>query len=314
MDRGNPPGAQRSGFPPRAYLVGAQKAGTTSLAGVLDQHPQITLSHPKEPDFFTGNWERGWDWYAARFTPKPGETVLLDASTSYSMAPLRPIAASRLDKVPERIAAACPDPRFIYVLRDPVDRAWSAYWHAVRAGSERESFERAMLPDSIYIRASRYSAQLSHFHRFFPATSFLCLDFRDLKADIGDVARRCLTFLGFPAGESIGAPAFHHNKSFVFNRLGSIVVRVVGGQKNLKRLNETFGGYIPDGLRNSIRSTLSYDIPTINDRQRQLLYAVLEEEYFFLKERMGFPDYERGPGPVVEAPPSRQFDARGHDS
>jgi hypothetical protein len=312
MDRGSAPATPRSGFPPRAYLIGAQKAGTTSLARVLDLHPRITLSHPKEPDFFTGNWERGWDWYAARFAPEPGNAVLLDASTSYSMAPVRPIAGSRLDKVPERIAAACPDPRFIYVLRDPVERAWSAYWHAVRAGSERESFERAVVPDSVYIRASRYSAQLSHFHRFFPATSFLCIDFRDLKADIGDVTRRCLEFLDLPAGESIGTPAFHHNRSFVFNRFGSMMVKAVGGQKNLKQLNKALGGYIPAGLRHRIRSTMSSDIPPISEKQGRLLRILLEEEYLFLKDRMGFAGYEPGMARGAETSSGPDLGAHGH--
>ena len=54
-------------FPPRAFLIGAAKSATTTLADLLNQHPHIFLSNPKEPDFFWINWDRGIDWYRALF-------------------------------------------------------------------------------------------------------------------------------------------------------------------------------------------------------------------------------------------------------
>jgi hypothetical protein len=274
-------------FPPLAYLIGAQKAGTTTLAALLGQHPELALSDPKEPDFFTGNWERGWDWYAARFAHAPLKRVLLDASTSYSMAPLTERVPSQLDKVPERIAACRPDARFIYVVRDPVERAWSAYWHAVRVGAEHQIFEQAVGPDSVYLRASRYSFQITRYHRLFPTNAFLYIDFRDLRHDLCGVLGRCLAFLGLPASAAIRLDHVHHNRSFVFHGPGRVVAAVPGGHRMLKGLHRCFGRSVPEVIRRGLRSALTRDVPRMNDAQRRLLQALLEEEYGALRKVTG---------------------------
>ena len=71
-------------FPPQAFIIGAQRSGTTSLAFLLNQHPMIALAEPKEPNFLTMNWENGIDWYRSCFSRE--DAILLDASVSYSMA------------------------------------------------------------------------------------------------------------------------------------------------------------------------------------------------------------------------------------
>jgi hypothetical protein len=58
-------------FPPESYLIGAQKAGTTTLAYLLDQHPHVTVARTKEPHFFTDNWDRGLGWYKKQFPDSP---------------------------------------------------------------------------------------------------------------------------------------------------------------------------------------------------------------------------------------------------
>src|SRR3569833_1019554 len=87
-------------FPPQAFIIGAQKSGTTSLAYLLDQHPMIGLATPKEPDFLTVNWDRGLDWYRACFR-EPKE-ILIDASVSYTMAEVNPDALPDAAVAPRR--------------------------------------------------------------------------------------------------------------------------------------------------------------------------------------------------------------------
>ena len=275
-------------FPPAAYLIGAQKAGTTTLATLLDRHPQIAVSRPKEPDFFTGNWERGWEWYAARFAPPPGSRVLLDASTSYSMAPIVPDGLpSRLDRVPERIASSRGDARFIYILRDPIERAWSAYWHAVRAGWERDGFERAVQPNSLYIRGSRYSAQLLRYLSFFPPERFLCIDFRELRADALAVVDRCVTFLGLEPEPIPYTSEAHLNRSFVFSGIGRAVAAAIGGPAGIKRINRAIGDRLPETAKRKIRSVLTRDIPKMEPRQRQWIGSLLDDEYGAIEDLTG---------------------------
>ncbi|PYC46421.1 hypothetical protein DI396_15600 [Litorivita pollutaquae] len=100
------------------FIIGAAKAGTTSLHARLQAHPDLFLTEPKEPEFFARDdrYEAGIDSYAALFTDaKPGQ-LRGDASTLYSLAPLFP-------KTAERIKTHCPEAKFIYMLREPVNRA-----------------------------------------------------------------------------------------------------------------------------------------------------------------------------------------------
>src|SRR5579871_4715010 len=106
-------------FPPQAFLIGAQRAGTTSLSGLLDQHPDIVLSTPKEPDFFSVNWEEGLGWYRSRF--HRDATILLDASVSYTMTGRDDASGTLPDTVPSRILETSPHAKFIYLVRDPAE-------------------------------------------------------------------------------------------------------------------------------------------------------------------------------------------------
>ena len=66
-------------FSANTFLIGAQRSGTTNLAHLLGFHPRIALSEPKEPVFFTRNWDRGFGWYEERFTNRE-RPITLDAS------------------------------------------------------------------------------------------------------------------------------------------------------------------------------------------------------------------------------------------
>jgi hypothetical protein len=276
-------------FPPRAYLIGAQKAGTTTLAALLGGHPGIAVARPKEPDFFTGNFERGLTWYRARFAHAAPGALLLDASTSYTMAPLDPAPGSRMDKVPERIAACRPDALFIYVLREPAERAWSAYWHAVRAGWEKDGFARALRPDSLYVRASRYGHQLARFTDRFARERILLLDFGDLRPDPVGAAARCVRFLGLPPAPAGDLAPRHDNRSFVFNPLGRALTGVLGGPAGLKRLNRALGRHLPAPLRRAARRALTTDVPPLDPASRARLEALLAEELMAWRQLVAGP-------------------------
>src|SRR6266545_4653829 len=161
-------------FPPEAFLIGAMKAGTTTLAFLLGQHPRVTLSRPTECDYFTRHHVRGVQWYRSLFAGPP-DAVLLDASNSYSCAPVdeRAVPPESSDfphiGVPGRIHALNPHAKFIYILRDPVTRTYSDYWHMVRTGEEREPFRAAIeREDRYYFRLSDYRMQIERYLEFFP--------------------------------------------------------------------------------------------------------------------------------------------------
>ena len=190
--------AQTATFAPQFYMIGAQKAGTTTLAALLEQHPGLCVADPKEPRYFSRDDDLDADWYRAFFrdTNRPG----LDASTTYSMALLRhpsnPLYAAR-SKVAERIAESRPDARFIYVLREPCARTWSGWRHSVEMGRERRPFlEAIQASDTLYLDISDYHGQLRHLMRHFPLDRFLLLDFDDIVHRPVETARICFRWMG----------------------------------------------------------------------------------------------------------------------
>ena len=110
---------------PDVYIVGAQKAGTTTLQSLLKKHPDIAPPDVKEVAFFDRDpeYSKGTDYYLEQFPRKwpLSKKVTLDATPIYLYTPT----------CAERIHAFCPDARIIILLRDPVERAYSA-WNMYR--------------------------------------------------------------------------------------------------------------------------------------------------------------------------------------
>jgi hypothetical protein len=120
---------------PTFIVVGAQKCGTSTLAATLRRHPQVHMSRPKELHFFDRQTDRGLDWYAAQFKPKAGQVAIGEATPVYMYE-----AESR-----ERIAASLPEAKLVVILRDPVKRAYSHFWHSKRLEFEDvDTFEEAL--------------------------------------------------------------------------------------------------------------------------------------------------------------------------
>lgn len=115
---------------PKFIILGAQKAGTTSLDAYLRQHPQIMMSSTKEIHFFDLNYSKQLKWYKSFFPKKKNlkqNQICGEASPYYLVHPL----------VPNRIKKTMPnDIKMIIMLRDPIDRAISHYFHEVRRGRE----------------------------------------------------------------------------------------------------------------------------------------------------------------------------------
>lgn len=116
---------------PSFMVLGAGKAGTTSLYYYLAQHPEVFMCSPKEPPFFQTEYELGAEYYwRTHFRGYRGQRHAGEAAHHNLHRPY----------VTERIAATVPDASFIVLCRNPIERALSAYWHNVTRGVERSSF------------------------------------------------------------------------------------------------------------------------------------------------------------------------------
>jgi len=118
---------------PAFLIIGAQRAGTTSLYRTLSRHPRIHPALRKEVHYLDFQYAKGRHWYGAHF-PLRGPGLTGEASPYYMVHPL----------APNRARALNPDMKLIAILRDPVDRAWSHYNHEVRHGVETLTFEQAL--------------------------------------------------------------------------------------------------------------------------------------------------------------------------
>lgn len=131
-----PLATQRLRMLPNFIIPGAQKCGTTSLYLDLKQHPEIRLSRSKEVWYFDRDYHKGLPWYRSNFPLWSAQKLSIgDVTPSYLDHP----------KSAERIKALIPNCRLIFILRDPVERAYSHYFHSRRLGVEPiESFEEAV--------------------------------------------------------------------------------------------------------------------------------------------------------------------------
>ena len=175
---------------PDFIVIGAMRAGTTTLHEILATHPEITMSRQKEPDFFIQerNWKRGIDWYAAQFrppAPRYGEV-----SPNYTKAGKHP-------GVPSRIAEMLPQCRFIFMARDPVERALSGYAYNWLMGWPLRPEEiKASKDVSGLIDASLYHRQITQYLPFFPLESILVLDFEAFVRDPRPALSEIADFIG----------------------------------------------------------------------------------------------------------------------
>jgi hypothetical protein len=209
---------------PSFLLVGAQRCGTTTLHLALRTHPNVVLHRlHKGVNSFDVNYECGLEWYRAHFplaayararTVLTGRTPITGESSGYYM--FHPLA-------PERIAHDLPGAKLIALVRDPVERAYSAHHHELARGFETEPFERALElePERLagevermradptyesvshrhhgYVTRGRYAEQLAVLAAQCGRDNVLVLDADDFFAEPAKHYARTLSFLGLPS-------------------------------------------------------------------------------------------------------------------
>jgi hypothetical protein len=213
---------------PDFLIVGAQRCGTTSLFKTLSQHPAVLPAvYHKGVHYFDTAYDRGMDWYIGHFpTARKAEAVrgsvgvrgITGESSPYYM--YHPLA-------PQRIARDLPEVRLLVLLRDPVERAYSAHAHELARGFETEPFERAleleagriagqrelMLADptynsdhfqhNAYVTRGQYVEQLEHLESLFGRERLHVVDSDDFFADPRPAFDAVCDFLGLPHWDDI---------------------------------------------------------------------------------------------------------------
>lgn len=185
---------------PDFLIIGAAKSGTSSIARCLSFHPQIFMSPVKEPEFFShdDNYSKGIEEYAKLFEQAREDQLCGEASTAYTRSPQYPSSA-------ERIAHHLPRVKILYLMRHPVERAYSHYVHRYTKELHPDqpitaTFEEHVTTDPMCIDGSDYKRQLGQYLRFFSRDSILPLFTHEYARDPADILRQICRFLRVDEG------------------------------------------------------------------------------------------------------------------
>ena len=193
---------------PQFLGLGVQKGGTTTLHAMLQDHPEVFLPPSKELHFFSLDYSEGELWYRMKFAAAREEQCCGEITPYYLFHP----------EVPMRLRQLVPKARFLVLLRDPVERCLSGYFHSRRLGLETLEIEEALdneasrlegadavlaAPDGrhfshqvhSYLSRSRYDLQLARYDCLFPPGQMMLLRSEDLFQNPEGLWKRVLAFL-----------------------------------------------------------------------------------------------------------------------
>lgn len=193
-------GRQANRHLPDFLIIGEMRCGSTTLWEMLSHHPRIIFPEEKELHFFDdrdGKWQRGIDWYAGHFAGCGHDQLCGEATPDYLFH----------DGACERLAETVPLAKLLVILRDPVERAWSHYWHNVRRGRELLGFEAALEAEAerlssedpqtrshfSYVTRGHYIRRLQRFENAFGRDALCVVMLEEVKSSrrqmIGEVCR-----------------------------------------------------------------------------------------------------------------------------
>lgn len=201
---------------PDFFVIGAAKAGTTSLYHYLDEHPCVYSSTYKEVGFFDTNFELGLNWYKSFFPlvfTKEFSKIKKHCFMAYDVTP----SYIRRPWVARRISSLFPRAKIIAILRNPIDRTYSHYHMGIRSGFEKRSFEEVISEDmknieksnrllkddnymatvieKSYVGRGFYAEQLITWFNLFSKEQILILTTEDLELDTQKTLDRIFEFL-----------------------------------------------------------------------------------------------------------------------
>ncbi len=254
---------------PNFLVIGAHKAGTTTLYEHLRRHPDVFLAAHKEVHYFSEhNWQRGRQWYESLFDDAGEARAVGEASPGYTCWPL-------FEHVPERAAALVPSTRLVYIVRHPIERLISHYRHDATFWDESQPIDDAVLDHRRYVSRSMYSLQIEQWRNAgYADDQILVITTEDLRDQEAETLARIFRFLG--VDDSFRPPTVGE----VFNG-GAGLRRPRGRVEALRRsgLHRTVRGMVPAAARQWLwrRMTVAVDPALVNVTIRPETEATLRE-------------------------------------
>jgi hypothetical protein len=251
---------------PTFLIIGAQKCGTDALYHALQQHPDIAMSPNKEPFFFlmdgrlpdyrlpgpryVNRLVYDWDVYLQLFAGSDGKRAIGEASAIY-------LSSYFPEKTAARIRERIPDAKLIALVRQPAERAYSAYnFYRARDFEPLASFADALAaeparfqandtPDFRYRMNGFYFANLKPYYDCFPREQIRVYLFEEWNADPAGTLRSILRFLDVDESVPIGVERRNVTYRYGSQRLHRFLARPGRFGKRLHR-------FLPAGVRSQL--------------------------------------------------------------
>ena len=271
---------------PNLFIIGVPKSGTTTLHGLLEQHPQIYMCSPKEPRFFSRDSEyaNGFDWYIDSYFKKAdGFRVRGEATPTYLH-----MHKKTIPRIQECLAGQ--NAKFIAIFRNPIDRAYSHYWFNRNTKiklREELSFEEALASEDqriqghpefyeqgiisyAYFRTGQYAEQTQAFIEGFGRENCLFLLFEDLFPDnFPSTIRKIEKFL---AVDQVDLEYTRKKESIRF-RSKALTTLI----RKTSSIRKTIARYLPSRFRSKLKSAVidfnnvPFKYPDMNSDTRKML-------------------------------------------
>tara|TARA_Y100000589_G_scaffold139703_2_gene133457 strand:+ start:8239 stop:9117 length:879 start_codon:yes stop_codon:yes gene_type:complete len=271
---------------PNLMCIGASKSGTTSLYDILVQHSEIDKPHFKEPHFFDIPfiYQKGISWYNKTYFKKSKSKYRIDFTPTYLFE----------EKAPKRILKHLGGKiKFIVILRNPVDRAYSHYLHSCRNLHEKLTFKKALISekkrtcsnDINYLEKLRYSyisqglyyKMLVNYFNFFPIENFLIINFeQDLINRRKETIKKIFNFLEINNEEINIFIKSNQARVNRINLFDTLINKKGSWRSFIKYIvpSTRFRQFIKNKIRNL--NTKTYNPPKLLENDKKNIY----EQYF----------------------------------
>jgi hypothetical protein len=264
---------------PDFIVIGAMKSATSTLHNQLSAQPGIFMSSPKEPNFFSDDkvYSQGLDWYSGLFNEAVAENICGESSTHYTKLPDYP-------QTIQRLKAAIPQPKLIYVMRHPVDRLISHYMHQWSEGVISCDINQAIDRYPELVDYSCYGMQITPYLQEFGSDAVLPLFFDNLKNSKDKALNRVGEFIGCTEPLTWIDDLTQDNQS-------SQRIRKFYGYEllvNWKPMAWVRKNLIPQSFRNRVKKQLiMQQRPQISDAQRERITEIFNRDLKIVGDWLG---------------------------
>ena len=264
---------------PEHLIAGASKTGTEWIRMCLRKHPQVYIPGGPTIDYFSKFYNKDTSWYLSHFSNADETDTVLEKSTSYMV----------YEKSADRIHKFNPNMKFIFILRDPIHRAYSHYCMHLKAGKVSKKISEEIHKDTRYVREGFYYKHVKRFEKYFGSDSINIFLFDNLKDTPVEFWLNVLSAIGVSDEfvPKLVSKKIHSKKSLP--RYKTLYRRIVENNRKMRRFSELWNGIFVKlqgmGLTSTLHSIMpSEEFPQLTYSHKRRLKAIYKEDYKKLKK------------------------------